>query len=225
MRTQKVLRNTVLAMLVVSCIGSSAVWATSYNFSSTSYRLRNMDHSTYSVWGLDWGTVVVPEDEVIDGATLYIDGLYDWTVEDGDVLHVWLLDELPNIGWSRERWPGVSYGWDNQYDDTDAFASSGGTHIVDYSDPAGGYWSRQDVSWAIPVDPLKEYIENDELFGFGFDADCHYYDSKVRLVVTTSQDTTPSGGPVPEPLTMLGLLLGVGSAGGYVRNRARAVVA
>lgn len=157
--------------------------------------LGDLDHHKYVTWGISWS---VPAGEHITSAVLAIDNLNDWTVEDGDVLYIHLLDE----GLSGVR------SWTDNEAGGDAFAGQG-ILLATYTDDDAGPNPPED--WSHPFTPtecdgLTDYAANG-FFVLGFDPDCHYYNCGVSLTITTA--------PVPEP-SGLGLL-----AVGLMRARRR----
>jgi hypothetical protein len=135
-------------------------------------------------------------------------------MEFNDVLHIWMIDELPDLNWRRANWPGISVGRDDQ-GVSDAFANSGGVHLRDYTDEN---WWTEDLVIELPVDKLQEYISNDGMFGLAFDPDCHYYNDGISLIITTGL-YGEFDNPVPEPVTGLGVLAGLSGLAGYLRKR------
>ena len=55
------------------------------------------------------------------------------------------------------------------------------------------------------------YIQDDGIFGLGFDPDCHFYNNGISLTLTTGQ--------VPEPATVA--MLGFGTVTTLAMNRLR----
>ena len=196
-----------LLLLLILCLIGPSVWAASYTFVPDPLDLGDLPHGSYYAWGIEWPSV--PAGEVIDNAVLHIDNINDWTMEFNDVLHIWMVDELPDVPWGEVNWPGVSEGQDGA-GVSDMFADCGGTHLMDYTDYN---WWWEDLYIPLPADKLQEYISNDGMFGLALDPDCHYYNKGLSLYVTTSQN------PVPEPLTVLGVFAGVSAIAGYVRKR------
>ncbi len=203
----------------------STSWATSYTYTfqpEPRADLWDLDHNYYYAWGINWEdrSEDPPTNEIIESATLEIKDIYNWKHEDNDVLHMWLVDELPEVYWNHEEWPGTSYGndWQNP---SDKFAGCGGTFLGDYTDDSD--LIPEDLTVDIPVTPLTQYISNDSLFGIALDPDCHYYNNGLSLIIHTSTPIPPPPN-VPEPVTMLGVLIGVSGLGGYLRKRRLASV-
>ncbi len=165
--------------------------------------LYDLDHNYYHTWGEDgWA---IPTGETITSASLTFHGIRnnDWSSND---LYLHLLDTAVD---------GVRTGWDGSRDGS-YFASLGYSGIQ----VALEHWENlppiaQDITYSFNVSEigtLIAYLENDGVFGLGFDPDCHFYNSGISFNVGTSS------APVPEPATML--LLGCGLAGvGLIRRK------
>ena len=221
----------VFTFVLLTFAGTSLVQATSYSFEPYPRDLYDLVHQHYYAWGIDESnadlaslTAGLVAGDTIDSAQLVISSINDWTMEDDDVLHMWLVDELPDVPWwvkrngnwvKDEDWPGVSRGTDNQ-GGADAFADCGGTWLMDYTDDGPG---RVDLPVDIPVAALTNYILNDGDFGLALDPDCHYYNRGLCLTINTSPSPPPPG--MPEPVTMLGVFTGLGVLTGYLRRRRR----
>jgi len=201
-----------LLFALALCLGGPSVWGGSYTFEPYPANLQNLPHARYYTWGIKWDgpDLGLPGGEVIDDAVLRFDNINDWTYEWNDVLHIWMVDELPQVPWRRKNWPGVSIGRDGYYGYSDAFANCGGTFLMNYTD--NNWWS-EDLVVKLPAEKLQEYISNDGMFGIALDPDCGYNILKVSLSLTTSSI------PIPEPLTGLGVCMGVGALVGYLRRR------
>ncbi len=187
-------------MLVVAF--AVAANAATYSFAPVPSDLGDLDHTRYYSWGINW----THTSEYITGATLRINHIWDWTHE-VDSLYIHLLDN-PTLG--------VTSGFDNE-GGGDHFA--GTPWISTWSDPYGDALHKANLAYdlgALGLLPtLNTYAANGR-FGFGFDADCHYYNDGVQLCVTTST-TPPNTVPEPGMLTLLGIgLTGVAT---YVRRK------
>ena len=199
--------------------GTSLVQATSYSLEPTPRDLYDLDHGDYYTWGIDASDLAsdLAAGGIIVDAQLDISNINDWTSEDNDVLHMWLVDELPDVPWWDENWTGISRGSDDE-GTSDIFADCGGTFLKDYTDEN---WWREDLTVDIPVAALTNYILNDGDFGLALDPDCHYYNRGLSLTINTSPSHQQ---PVPEPVTMVGVFTGLGALAGYLRRRRRTVV-
>lgn len=196
-------------LLALACVGSPSVWGGSYTFVPIIPDLGDSPRgSYYYAWSIEWKG---PKDAIIEDAVLKFENVNDWTMEFNDVLHIWMIDELPDVDWRREDWPGVSIGRDEP-GVSDAFAGSGGVHLMDYT---YDNWLTEDLIVKLPAEKLQEYISNDGRFGLALDPDSGYESDGISLSITTVQN------PVPEPLTIFGLCAGVSSLAGYLRRRRR----
>jgi len=215
----------VLLFVLLLFAGTSLVQAVTYEYKPVPRDLYDLDHWDYYAWGID-ARVATEEGDVlatdlasggvIDSARLVIRSINDWTQEDNDVLHIWLVDELPDVPWWSENWPGVSRGTDNQgtSDIFEGCDSAGiGTHLMDWTDPDR---YRTNLTVNIPVAAVTSYILNDGMFGLALDPDCHYYNRGLKLTINTSPSPPPA---IPEPMTMIGVITGVGALSGYLRRR------
>lgn len=192
-----------------ACLLALNARATVYTLAPSPSNLNNLDHNQFYTWGLNWA---VPAGETLTGATLTFTQIWDWTVEP-DNLFVHLLDTAPL---------GVYTGTDNQGGGdffTSSYFNSFGikqTKIGQWSDPYGGTASKaQTVSFvfdAAQLTALQGYINSAGIngwarFAIGLDPDCHYYNSGVSFILTTSRTTNA----VPEAGSAL-LLLGISFA-------------
>lgn len=185
--------TTIILMALLAPTAMSAV----YTFTPSPEDLWGLDHDYYYSWGLEWNH---PGERIVD-AVLTFNNIYDWRVEPGDSLYMHLLDN-PSVG---------TFAGYEGYTNGDYYAGQG-TLIDIWSDPNGGVPNGTNLSYRFSdlglVGTLNDYASNG-VFGFGFDPDCHYFNSGVELKVITA---------VPEPSTML--LVGMGLIGaGLLRRR------
>ncbi len=174
-----------------ACLLAIDAEATVYTLAPSPANLNNLDHNLFYTWGLNWSA---PAGETITGATLSFSQIWDWQVET-DVLFLHLLDTAPL---------GVSTWTDNQ-GGGDFFASAyfnslgiKQTKIGEWSDPNGGTSAKaQNVSFvfdAAQVTALQGYVNSAGIngwarFAIGLDPDCHYYNSGISFMITTSRPT------------------------------------
>ncbi|MGD8450595.1 MAG: PEP-CTERM sorting domain-containing protein [Phycisphaerae bacterium] len=185
--TRKQLIFAVCSAAVVLAI-PSVVRADIHTLRPTPADLGDLDHGVYVTWGVDWS---VPTGEEIIAATLAIENLNDWTVEDDDIIYMHLLDEAL---------PGV-HSWTDHQGGGDAFEGQG-VLLTTFSDDDGSPNAPEDWSYSFTpaqIDALTDYAA-DGHFGLGFDPDCHYYNDGVSLTVQTAS--------IPEPASMVLLAAG-----------------
>lgn len=191
------MKTLIITALVCSALSS---FANSYTFRPSDRDLNDLDHHEATTWGITWD---IPDGEVITGARLTINNIWDWKVE-SDSLFIHLLDDPHK---------GVHSQIDNSGDNVMSDAFSGqGVYLDTWHDSVGGHDRNFDYVYdfsASDLSFLANYITdpNTELttrwgytyyssadFGFGFDPDCHYYNSGVCFVITTSERSVPDTG-------------------------------
>jgi hypothetical protein len=194
----------------------NAASAMTYTWVPTDIDLEDLDHTKAYQWAIQWN---VPAGQKIESAKITFYNIYDWTAEANDKLHVKVLDYdlAGNVpGGFQRKWnnnptrtsfdakPSRQVWWttgDNQTPGN-AFETVPGYYV--------GYWTDNndkkvrtpvpEVSFTIPSAAFQ-YM-NDGQWAMGLDPDCHYYNTGIKLDITTC--SVPDGGST-------GILLGLGA--------------
>jgi hypothetical protein len=201
MKMKKIVLLTLMLMVIMGAVAANAAV---YTFTPPDKDLGDLDHTKYYKWGFNW----THTSETITGATLKIFNIWDWTTEPNDSLYMHLLNYAPL---------GVTIGTDNE-GGGDYFA--GNPWIGTFSDPQGGAQHNPKLNLtydlgALGLIPTLGTFAADGRIGFGFDADCHYYNDSVQVIITTG--TPPPSVPEPGMLSMLGL--GLSGIALYLRKK------
>lgn len=196
--------------MLKSCIATCAILvmalavtasAGTYEFVPSDRDLEDLPHEYYFSWGIAWA---IPANEEITEATLFIDDINDWQNEYNDNLYISLLDTAPL---------GIRRYYDNQGGGNNW---SGQPMIADYTD-TNSY--AVDLTYQFSglglIPTLTGYVNNDNVFGLGFDPDCHYYNCGIKLTINTE----PTYPPIPEPTGLAALAMGATSLGGLALRR------
>jgi hypothetical protein len=161
---------TLILVLILAIV--SIANANVYTFQPSPADLSGLEHSEYYTWGIDF---TIPSGQKIIKAVLTFEDIYDWQEEADDHLYTHLLDNPTS---------GVVVGTDSQGGDE---FSGQGILIGDWSDPGGGSSTGFDLVYDFTTGQLVvlNIYAADDLFGFGIDPDCHYYNDGITLTIDT----------------------------------------
>jgi hypothetical protein len=189
-------KKIVATLFILAFLAISAS-ANVYYFHPNPIDLSDLSHYQYYSWGFEWQ---YPKDEV-KSVSLTFKNIQDWMVEPDDILYINLLNTPPALG--------VRAYNDNQ--EIGNAWEGAGPLIGTWSDPLGYPNDPVDLTFDFTEEQVGYFNDfvADGFAGFGFDADCHYFNDGVELRVETA---------VPEPLTLS--LFGLGLVGmGILRRR------
>ncbi|MEN6370712.1 MAG: PEP-CTERM sorting domain-containing protein [Armatimonadota bacterium] len=208
------MRNKVLFVCVFIALALAVqVQAKDYTFSPGNNGLGSLDHCYYYSWGIDWS---VPSGEEIVDAYLTIDNINDWTQEANDRLFIHLLDN-PSRG--VRSWYDNQGNGDNWADKNKNALGLTGPLVATYTD--GNNYNEDLVYRFSSLGLLEDLREVSKTkpgrrkanFGLGFDPDCHYINSNVKLTIQTAAPA------VPEPSGLLVIFSGLSSVAGVMKLR------
>jgi hypothetical protein len=175
---------------------SGAAYADIFSFSPTPSDLNDLDHYKYYRWGINW---TVPNGQTIQSAWLFFDNIDNWQVEN-DALYINIMNTAPI---------GVTTYTDNQ-GGGNSFAQTANTQLFHtYTDLQDDGFP-EDLTVNIPSQYLGWMADGN--FGFGFDPDCHYFNSGIKLKIKTV--------PIPSPEAAVLGLIGAASLVGLRRPKA-----
>jgi len=174
--------------------------------------LEDLDHTKAYQWAIKWE---VPQNQVITSAKLTFYDIYNWARENNDKLWMKVLDYDDLQDFNRK--PGIrsdskpsQQAWWRTTDNElygNAFAQKSGVDIGCWTDPDDNRSSTAVLPFDIPATAFE--LMSDGLFAIALDPDCHYYNSKIKLEITTGE--APHNPPsVPEGGSTA-LLLGLGA--------------
>jgi hypothetical protein len=204
MRLVSVLLWAVL-VLVATGFGASAA---TYEYHPSGLGLQTLAHEYVYTWGVN---TPLAAGEVITGATLDMYNVYDAVAEPANnALFIHLLDN-PALGVNSWR--------DGQVISDDLIGNPWIGTYVDPDGPATRANLHYDLAALGLLGTLNGYAANGVL-GVGFDPDCAFYDTGVKLTLITGFEG--QGHDTPEPSTLLLLATGaVPMLGLALRRRTR----
>jgi len=206
------MKNLLMPLLVAITMSAVTAQATLYTFStsdlsttSAKQTITSMDDSTNVIWNLQQ---TLASGETITGATLTITGLYNWEKSSADKLYINLYDTTSSSAKNT-----VSTSSDSN-DSVNYFATKSAAYYLTTAS-GGTYYPNHagTLAYTFDANALAALIADikDSYFGFAFDPDCHWDDSKITFSFTTA------AAPVPEPSTFI--LFGAGIAGAALLRR------
>jgi hypothetical protein len=194
LKTLNLLRIALLALALPGIMAAS-ILTTSPNPSD----LGDLNHDTVWSWRID--NVDLGGHE-ITSASLTLAGIYN-NDNSSNRLFIHLLDSVPNAGTAHRSDP-YSTIRDYFLTPSSSFAPQPGPSnvLLDAPSFAGGQANKVDYNYTFTAEQLtilQSFIANNGNLAFGFDPDCHFYNSGISFQMTTAQ--------APEPGTSL--LVGV----------------
>jgi hypothetical protein len=219
------MKKLSLAFGALALVGT--VHAGMYTFTPTPADLYDLDHHNAVAWGVTNTAALqsqLTDGFRISGATLTINNIWDWKKED-DMLFINLLDD-PKSG-VRVYSDNTADNVISNYFDTTAGGAKwqGSTPLTTWTDPNGGDNGANKINFVYnfgqaDLTVLTKYLtdptySNKVAFGLGFDADCHYYNTGISLVIHTEKIPTS----VPDSGSTAGLLAAGLAACAYLRRR------
>ena len=214
MKKVLILATCILFLMVASVYATTTTYPFEY---SGGLLATGLTHDDYYSWGLN---IIVPANEDISSATITFEGLRNWDNKRNQ-LYVHILGDAP-LGFLKA-------GDDSGTNFVDSFTnpvwwnigSEGNIFVYDFGLPYGNGYNAtvaRNVSFTISDLSVITFLNtatSDGLFGLGFDPDCHFWATKLKLTLISEGGGSQE---VPEPGTIL--LVGVGLLGlGFLRKK------
>ena len=169
------------------------MWGTLITSSPNPSDLGDLDHGTLWTW-----RIAAPElqGHAITSATLTIASIYNWQQEPNR-LFIHLFDTVPNAGTAHRSDPNGGIQ-DYFLTPSASFAPAYGPSNITLTSPSFAGGESNMIDWVYTFTPgqvatLSAFVANNGDFAFGFDPDCHFYNSGITFNATAS----------PEPSTAL----------------------
>lgn len=181
----------LVLFLMLALVGQTKANST-YTFHPSDSDIDGLDHWYYYIWKVNW---TPPYNETVSGANLFIENINDWKVEDGDILYMRLLSKenidqaITSLSMYTEWNPpyqDIYRGSDDQA--TGDGLSSYGDLLTTYTDDDSEPNPAENFTYTFTpsqIGLLSHYTAGDNVFGIGFDPDCHYYNDGTALTIET----------------------------------------
>lgn len=214
MKKVLILATCMLFLMVASVYATTTTYPFEY---SGGLLATGLTHDDYYSWGFN---ITVPANEDISSATITFEGLRNWDNRRNH-LYVHILGDVgeDKLGFRKA-------GDDSGTNFVDSLNSwnlngEGNTFVYDFGLPYGNGNNAtiaRNVSFTISDLSVLSFLNtatSDGLFGLGFDPDCHFWATKLKLTLISEGGGSQE---VPEPGTIL--LVGVGLLGlGFLRKK------
>lgn len=162
----------------------------------------DLSHSAAYEWMVNIGAYTQGKGNVLS-VTLCIEDIYNNDLSQNE-LFISLLD-INTPKYPLNKVVGFS---DNHLMIEDYFGSQSGnwthySYVGSYIDNDGPL-THENISFTMDLSTFNQYTSDNGWIGIGLDPDCHFYNSKIKLVVE-----------VPEPSSLSMLILGMTLLGGF----------
>lgn len=199
----------LLVSVTLSALAGTAN-AGSYTFQPSDADLADLDHHNAYYWGISSSTLrnELLAGNVITSARLTIFNIWDWRVEN-DILYINLLDDtkkpssgnVTTISNENSNDSLANGNWFAPASRSNRY--QGSTALTTWTDPIGGHSTNFNFVYDFSstqlsllgsylTDPTYSYSNGTgNMFGLGFDPECHYYNQGVQLEIGTGPAHVP----------------------------------